>query len=284
LGHNFDKTEVVLNALKRAIPKPAKKILKNLYLGMLDIADASSRRKDMIPPRHMHFVCNGEYKAVGLEFKELFIRHGGLKPEHRVLDVGCGQGRMAAPLTIYLTGEYEGFDIVRSGIQWCQKNITPRYPNFQFRHSDVKNASYNPEGKFEASSYTFPYEDGYFDFVFLTSVFTHMFPGDMDNYLKEIRRVMKTGGSCFITMFLLNDESRRLIDSKQSTTDFTHELEGCVTSNPEHPEDALAFDEGFVRQEFAKHNLKIVEPIHFGSWCGRKKFVSYQDIVIANTL
>jgi SAM-dependent methyltransferase len=273
--------EGILNALKQAIPKPAKKLIRNLYLGVLDLADASTRRVDMIPPRRMHFVGNGEYKAVGLEFKDLFIRRGGLRPEHRVLDVGCGQGRMAAPLTGYLTGEYEGFDIVESGVKWCQKNITSRYPRFQFRHSDVKNASYNPGGKFEASSYRFPYEDGSFDFVFLTSVFTHMFPDDMNNYLKEISRVMKTGGSCFITMFLLNGESQTLIDSKQSTTDFSHVLEGCVTSNPEHPEDALAFDEGVVRREFTRHRLNIVDPIHFGSWCGREKFVSYQDIVVA---
>jgi SAM-dependent methyltransferase len=273
-----------LNALKRAIPKPAKRLLKQIYLGLLDIADAKTRRVDMIPPRRMHFVGNGEYKTVGMEFRDLFIKYGGLQPGHRVLDVGCGQGRMAAPLTGYLTGEYEGFDIVESGVRWCQKNITPRYPNFRFQHSDVKNASYNPDGKVEASSYRFPYGDGSFDFVFLTSVFTHMFPDDMDNYLKEIGRVMKAGGSCFITMFLLNDESRGLIDSKQSTTDFSYQLEGCVTSNPSSPEDALAFDETMVKEEFARHELRISDPIHFGSWCGRKEFLSYQDIVVARKL
>jgi 2-polyprenyl-3-methyl-5-hydroxy-6-metoxy-1,4-benzoquinol methylase len=79
----------------------------------------SVRRKNMVPPRTMyHFVGDGDYKAVGMEFRNLFTQYGGLKPEHRVLDVGCGIGRMAVPLTEYLSGpgEYRGFDIVKKGV------------------------------------------------------------------------------------------------------------------------------------------------------------------------
>ena len=47
-----------------------------------------------------------------------------------VLDVGCGIGRMAIPLARYLNtdGKYEGFDIIPENIAWCQRAITPRYP------------------------------------------------------------------------------------------------------------------------------------------------------------
>lgn len=237
----------------------------------------------MIPPRRLDFVGGTNYRGVGLEFRDLFVRYGGLKPEHRVLDVGSGIGRMAAPLTGYLaaTGEYQGFDIVKKGVEWSQKHITPRFPNFHFLHSDVKNEFYNPGGMYDASSYRFPYEDGSFDFVFLTSVFTHMFPADLEHYLEEITRVLKKGGTSFITMFLLNEESQKLIQQGRSTQNFAYELEGCVTANPNNPEASLAFDEGYVRAVFDKSNLSIREPIHRGAWCGRKEFLSYQDIVIA---
>jgi SAM-dependent methyltransferase len=271
-----------LNALRRAIPQPARRLLSYLYKNVLDLSDISARRRDMIPPRTLDFVGGSNYRAVGLEFRDLFVRYGGLKPEDRVLDVGSGIGRMAAPLTGYLaaSGEYQGFDIVKKGVVWSQKHITSRYPNFHFIHSDVKNKFYNPGGVYEASSYRFPYEDGRFDFVFLTSVFTHLFPRDLENYTREIARVLRPGGTSFITMFLLNEESQKLIDQGSSTQNFVHRLEDCVTADANNPEAALAFDETYVRKLFAVSGLSIREPIHPGAWCGRQKYLSYQDIVI----
>jgi ubiquinone/menaquinone biosynthesis C-methylase UbiE len=272
-----------LNALQGAIPIPIRRLLKRTYLRTLDLSDMFARRRDMVPPRTMYFVGDGDYKTVGAEFRKFFIQYGGLKPEDRVLDVGCGIGRMAAPLTGYLaaSGEYQGFDIVKKGVEWSQKHITPRYPNFHFLHSDVKNKFYNPAGVYEASSYRFPYEDSSFDFVFLTSVFTHMFPADLEHYLQEISRVLKKGGTSFITMFFLNEESQKLIEKGSSTQNFVYELEGCVTADPQNPEASLAFEEGYVRDLIARSGLSIREPIHYGAWCGRKEFLSYQDIVIA---
>jgi SAM-dependent methyltransferase len=272
-----------LSTLRKAVPEPVKKILKHAYLSVLDLTDISERRRDMIPPRTKNFVGGMDYRQTGLEFRDLFVRVGGLKPQDRVLDVGCGIGRMAAPLTGYLAdgGEYHGFDIVKMGVDWCRKNITSRYPNFHFVHSDIKNRYYNPNGIYEASSYRFPYEDGTFDFIFLTSVFTHMFPRDLENYSSEISRVLKKGGTAFITMFLLNDESKSLIENKQSTQNFVFPLEGCVTADPVNPEGALAFDEEYAMKLYQRVGLSVREPIHYGKWCGRKEFLSYQDIVIA---
>jgi len=232
----------------------------------------------------MIFVGDGDFTKTGKEFLRYFIDLAGLKPHERVLDVGCGIGRMAVPLVGYLDkrGTYEGFDIVRKGIDWCKRNITSRYPNFSFRLADIYNKNYNPEGNLKASEYKFPYPDESFDFTFLASVFTHMLPEDMGKYFSEISRTLKRGGRCLITFFLLNDESLRLIDNGESAYHFRHIFPGYRTINTERPESAVAYDEGFISGLFAKNGLEIKYPVHYGSWCGRRDFLSCQDIIVAS--
>lgn len=276
----------LMSELRKSIPRPVKVFLKRLYLtylGALDLFFAAARRRDMLPPRSLYSVGDGDFKAIGLEFRTIFVKYGGVKPDDRVLDVGCGIGRMAVPLTDYLSvnGKYYGFDIVKSGIDWCKDTIAVRFPNFQFYHSDIQNMEYNPQGTIYASDYRFPFESSSFDFVFLTSVFTHLFPPDMENYLKEISRVLKEGGVCLITFFLVNKESEALIIKGISTQNFVYEIGGCYTTGLENPEQAIAFTELDIRNLYGKYGLSVQEPIRYGSWCGRERFLSYQDIVIA---
>ncbi len=272
--------------LKKSLPRPIKAFLRRwylAYLGTLDLIFATARRRDMLPPSSLYSVGDGDFKAIGLEFRTIFVEHGGLKPDDRVLDVGCGTGRMAVPLTNYLSanGKYFGFDIVKSGIDWCQDTIAARFANFQFAHSDILNMAYNPQGTVHASSYIFPYKDNSFDFIFLTSVFTHLFPPDMENYLKEISRVLRKEGVCLITFFMMNEESEALINKGVSTQNFSYEIGGCYTTALENPEQAIAFSELNIRYLYGKFGLSVQEPIRYGSWCGREKYLSYQDIVIA---
>src|SRR4029079_17934996 len=142
---------------------------------VIDAFEWVTRRHSLVPPRHLRaYVGAGEFFGIGYEFLEYF-KVSGLKPSDRVLDVGCGIGRMAIPLTTYLsTGSYDGFDIVPHGIEWCQEKVTPLFPNFRFRHADIWNKMYNPTGTLKVSKFAFPYPNETFDFVFLTSVFTHM--------------------------------------------------------------------------------------------------------------
>lgn len=188
---------------------------------------------------------------------------------------------MAVPLTRFLDGRggYEGFDISRTGVEWCNQNIHKRYKNFHFHHADIYNLFYNPNGKIAGHEYSFPFPDGRFDFVFLTSVFTHLLEDDVERYIAEIRRVLKPGARGLITFFLINDESLRLNVGGGDVKLVKYQRHMYV-QDPQVPEAVTGYEEAWVRSQLSRNGISIEEPIHYGNWCGREQHVSYQDIII----
>lgn len=278
--------------IKSYLFKPSVAERKQTTKSSLGQTESVGDSDELIPPPKLQAYVGGGFERVGAEFLNYFRDLCGLKPNDRVLDVGCGSGRMAVPLAKFLSseGSYEGFDISAPAVNWCADNITRKYPNFRFHVADLYNPTYNRKSKRQAADYVFPFAPNYFDVVFLTSIFTHMKPRDMQAYVAQIARVLKPNARCLITFFLLNPESRGLmreeaqVDSNSGSKrlNFRFIIEhGCQAVDPAQPEDALAYDESLVRQIFAAHHLRIDEPIHYGSWCGRKSYLSFQDIVIA---
>ena len=270
--------------IAQRIPPAIKPTARRIYHLPADVLNHLLGQRDpLTPPKGKVFFGGGDFNQVGEEYFRYFVELGGLQPDERVLDVGCGIGRMAVPLTRYLSdrGFYEGINVFPKGITWCQESITPRYPNFRFRVADIKNKEYNPGGRFAASDYEFPYADASFDFVLLTSVFTHLLPDEVENYLSEIGRVLAPGGRCFASFFLLTEESLDSLRSGRSTIAFEHDFGGYRAKSKETPEAAIAYPEDYIRSLYAERGLEICEPIHYGSWPGRASFLSYQDVVIA---
>jgi ubiquinone/menaquinone biosynthesis C-methylase UbiE len=244
----------------------------------------------VIPPPGVNYMGADGFERYGEENKRNLIELCGLKPDDNVLDVGCGPGRMALPLTTYLKGEYHGFDIVPCGIAWCQENITPQFKNFHFTHSDVYNKAYNPHGKIQPSEFKFPFADCSFDVVFLVSIFTHMLPSDVSHYMGEITHVMKKGAKCMISFFLINEESR--INMSSALYNFWADLGGYRTTRPEAPECAVAYEEPAIMAFYKAAGLTIVPPVYYGSWSRtsvplaqewlwRGKALTYQDVIVA---
>jgi SAM-dependent methyltransferase len=195
---------------------------------------------------------------------------------------------MAVALSGYLESgaRYRGFDIVAEGIVWCQQTITPRYPRFEFHHADIYNEEYNLGGALRASEFVFPYPDESFEFVFLTSVFTHMLPADVKHYMAEIHRVLRPGGRCLITWFVLDETASARVAAGQTgpLRRFTRNLGGYWVVGGQTPEAAVAYSESDVRRAYRDAGLTIREPIVYGAWSGRTDSTSNhsQDIVVAH--
>lgn len=273
----------VRQLMKQYLPMPM--LLKaKLFMSYapLDLLDWMRGRTDpLVPGRRKVFIGGPEYRKVGDEFMELFRLVGKLEPHHKALDIGCGIGRMARPLVAFLDsarGRYDGFDIDRNGILWCMEHYL-EHPHFRFQWANIYNKFYNPRGSVAAEDFTFPYENRSFDFAFATSVFTHMPPGAIRRYLAETSRVLVPGGRALFTVFLWNDQSRSLVSQGKSAFPF-HDQGDLIVKDPLIPEEAIAVRQNDWEAALAAAGLESDGAVHWGSWCGRPQFTSFQDVVV----
>jgi SAM-dependent methyltransferase len=268
-------------AAKRLFPDFESRLrIRRIINSPLDVIDRLTGRRDpLVPPRGLWFVGGRKGYATTNEQYLAFFTAAGLRPEHAVLDIGCGIGIMAARLARFLTsGRYEGFDIVKVGTDWASAHIGAKHPNFRFQHADVYNRHYNPNSQIKGETYSFPYSNSQFDFAFAKSVFTHMTPQSVQRYLQETARVVKSGGTAVVTAFLINPESTGLIQAGKSTLAMSPAEQFWVL-DPKFPETAIGLpEEDFV--EWCKAAGFQVKQIAYGSWCGRIRYLSYQDIIV----
>lgn len=139
------------------------------------------RKSEVLHKEHdedqaVSLAVGGEYEAVGaLEF--CLLRQEGLQPQHTVIDVGCGSGRLASQLRTYLTGSYIGLDVVPDLYLYAQR-LCAR-PDWRF---------------YSAPGTTIPEPEGSADFVVFFSVFTHLLHEETYRYLAEAARTLRPGG------------------------------------------------------------------------------------------
>jgi ubiquinone/menaquinone biosynthesis C-methylase UbiE len=252
-------------------------------LGPVDYLARAVKGKTQLPPLHLRRYVGPlrSFESSGAEFMEYLRSLTRLRPDERVLDIGCGCGQMALYLTDYLNeqGSYIGVDIHRPSIRWCRHKIASRHKNFEFAQIDVRNLAYNPEGSEPAEAYRFPFADRSFDLILLKSVFTHMRPPEVSNYLSEVSRLLKNDGRCLATFFLLNDEQAALGSKGANELAFNFGAGEWRYVHEHSPESAVAYDESLVMQLVEKYGLGVEQRI-YGRWSGRADGLSYQDILI----
>src|SRR5687768_4360524 len=131
----------VTRKLYYALPPSLRYVARYISYTPVDLLDtALGKRNKNIPPKRLIYTGGGDFLAIGKKIVDHIRKHELLTASSNVLDIGSGIGRIALPLTGHITsGRYEGFDIIRTGVRWCQKNITGRFPHFNFKWTQLAN-------------------------------------------------------------------------------------------------------------------------------------------------
>jgi SAM-dependent methyltransferase len=214
------------------------------------------------------------FDLISREHIEFIKKSVELKPYYSVLEIGCGIGRDAIPLTKLLSksGKYLGVDIDRPTIEWCAQNISAKFPNFRFEYLDVKNDLYNPRGTLVMSDVRISLEIETVDLIIAQSVFTHSLRPDIVHYMKEFSRLLKPGGLALTTFFIINDAilaSARDLNLTQWNLKFGHEIDaGCRINNPLQPNEAVAYTAEALDLMMNEAGLRLAKPLVMGRWSG----------------
>lgn len=147
-----------------------------------------------------HFRSNSAFVASAVEEVSRLESMANLSPESRLLDWGCGAGRLALGLVErfrHIRG-YCGVDAQRHLIQWAERHIGKR-EGFDFKFVDVANERYNPNGE---RGHHIPGESSSFDVFYAYSVFSHLTGADSAGYLREVSRLLGSDGKAFLTAFV----------------------------------------------------------------------------------
>lgn len=220
------------------------------------------------------------YARIGKQFHNLLIEHAGLNKKSKLLDVGCGTGRLAHSLQDFIEGDYHGFDVHPHFIDYCCQTYTRK--NFKFKHVNVRHEEYNPLGTIDPCTFELPYPSRSFDVVAAIAVFNHFHTKWVFQYVREIARVLKPKGTFLGTMLLLNQQSIEYINKRQDvpyqfsyrTPESWHDFETRPLFNVAHPEEG-------IRRVFIKSNLMLREPIRYGEWCESKMAIAGPDVLIS---
>ena len=169
-----------------------------------------------------------------------------IKAGYRILDFGCGVGRMIRIFNdVAEQCEIWGVDVRAEYIIWCQRHLSPPF-NF-------------------ATTTTFPhlpFEDRYFDLVYGGSIFSHI--SDLaDAWLLELRRVTRPNGRIYITIMdgntikLVRGTERQpflcdILKEFEKKFDLTDRKFSMFTAN-RGPASAMVFyDIDYVRQHWGR--------------------------------
>ncbi|HYF47621.1 MAG TPA: class I SAM-dependent methyltransferase [Acidimicrobiales bacterium] len=172
---------------------PAEPESPTLYVPPADADPEAGPRDRPLPPAAEweleestdpeRYLASGESDVERM--RQVLSDHGSaLRPGARILDFGCGYGRMIRWLDDEArTGAVWGTDVDAGRVNWCRQHLTP------------------PFDFVTCTTFPFlPFEDGSFDLVYAGSVVPHL--GDLaDAWLLELRRVLAPGGDLYLTIY-----------------------------------------------------------------------------------
>jgi SAM-dependent methyltransferase len=246
-------------AIRRFIPSAARLTYNPLFKAVVNLFDLAPRLMFRevrgIPPNHMRIrvgvgnriATNQISYITGAENFWIYAIQSGLcRLDYTIVDLGCGCGRYAHHLRDYryksdtFTGTYIGIDIDDEMLEWCRRHFDPT--RFVFHRSTHCSKTYNNVNGVPDRYYTLPQEDESTDFLFSTSLLTHLLEHQLVNYFEEGYRVLRPARymamHCFCMDFLPPTYGDRHT--------FRHSVGNAYVESLTVPEAAVAYTQEFL--------------------------------------
>lgn len=190
----------------------------------------------------MAYAVGGHYEMFG-RIEAQVLRLAGLAKGMRVVDLGCGSGRLASVLHASEDISYVGIDIIKLLLDYA-KSKAPRYEFILHRELSI------------------PQPDASADIVSAFSLFTHLLHAETWIYLEECRRILKPGGKVVFSFLEFAEPSHWAV--------FTHTVDGVRARTSDHLNmfiergqiSTWASHLGFAIERFIDATAPVLDGVH----------------------
>lgn len=255
-------------AVRRRVPSISLLTYHPVVRLALDTVDLPSRllipEYRSLPPNHLRCRVGVGNRLIGNQpaflstWKFWFWTYvkGWVDLDSTVVDIGCGCGRYAHSLrsfrigSTHYSGDYVGVDIDSEALAWCRANYDPM--QYTFLQSPHESSSYRGGDADAKGTRAIPPETA--DFVFSTSLFSHLLERELAEYLAESSRMLRSGGYCVHSYFSID----RLPPTYNGRHTFRHRLENSYVESRRQPTAAVAYHDDFVVQLADDRGLELV--------------------------
>lgn len=261
-------------AIRKIFPSTSKLTFNPLFKATVNAFDVLPRlvfpEFRGLPPNHLRIrigvgnrILNNQvhYLTHARDFWMFVFTEKLADAKSTVVDIGSGCGRWAHWLRDYnfrgrtFTGRYIGVDIDAEAIAWCEQHFDAE--RFHFHHSSHASVSYNQTGE-ATSHYTVPEADGTVDLVVSNSLLTHVLETELENYIKESYRLLKSGGAIMHSHFNL-DYPPATYGTRHT---FQHTIGNARVESMEQPEAAVAYRTDYLFKVCRAAGFKDCEIVH----------------------
>jgi len=195
--------------MRKSLPRPGKRYVQEYEAYVARMQKLFAHDEAMA-----YAVGGGDFSKVG-DWELELLTSAGLREGQRVIDVGCGSGRLAAALSKRFGDRisYLGLDIVQTMLDYAK---TVSDPSYRFAMN---------------TELSIPAPDASCDVIAFFSVVTHLLHEESYRYLRDARRAVKPDGRVALTF----------LESRQNWSIFERVVE--VSADPSIQEPLVMFIE-----------------------------------------